>query len=328
MSPNVPCTSTTGLGCSAVGVQLQSFAPGGEIPGATFSCAALAAGNDKAIIKTKIPQSLPFTHWAYPPWPRHQPVFAKICGGQLVLVHPDAMYTHHKVDHEFPGGVPTEISYMVCSVPRCGSSLLCEWLCNTGVAGAPTEFFDPELQRRFSHRWDARSFDAYVEELLRRKTSPNGVFGIKVHWEQLVPILEQTNPGDLFPSLRFVHIGRQDRLRQAISWLRATQTNQWASTHDAVADPVFERGAIDRYLARIDAQERQWEQFFGEEDLTPHRVLYERLVEDPADVVGDALDFVGVSMPGGGVPGPFELERQADETTERWVDEYLEGPQT
>ena len=30
------------------------------------------------------------------------------------------MYTHHKVDHEFPAGVPTHRSYMVCSVPRCG----------------------------------------------------------------------------------------------------------------------------------------------------------------------------------------------------------------
>jgi len=35
MSPNVPCTSTTGAGCCADGTQSQSFAPGGSTPGAS-----------------------------------------------------------------------------------------------------------------------------------------------------------------------------------------------------------------------------------------------------------------------------------------------------
>ena len=143
------------------------------------------------------------------------------------------MYTHHKVDHEYPDGAPTRVSYMVCSVPRSGSSLLCELLCNTEVAGAPTEFFDPELMRRFRERWGATSFDDYIAKLLSKKTSPNGVFGIKVHWRQLHDLLGSSDPAQLFPGLRYVHIRREDVLRQAVSWVRALQTNQWASTHRA-----------------------------------------------------------------------------------------------
>ena len=123
------------------------------------------------------------------------------------------MYTHHKVDHEFPAGVTTRRSYMVCSVPRCGSSLLCELLCNTEVAGAPTEFFDPELMQRFRERWGAATPDEYMDRLIDKKTSPNGLFGIKVHWAQLEPALGDVDPADVFPGLRYVYIHRTDYLR-------------------------------------------------------------------------------------------------------------------
>ena len=42
MSPNVPCTSTTGWGCAADGLQPQSLAPGGETPGSRAACAVPA----------------------------------------------------------------------------------------------------------------------------------------------------------------------------------------------------------------------------------------------------------------------------------------------
>ena len=40
------------------------------------------------------------------------------------------------------------MSYLVCSIPRSGSSLLCELLGGTGLAGAPAEFFHPDKMRR------------------------------------------------------------------------------------------------------------------------------------------------------------------------------------
>src|SRR3954468_249168 len=35
-----------------------------------------------------------------------------------------------------------QASYLVCATPRSGSTLLCEALCNTGVAGRPAEYFE------------------------------------------------------------------------------------------------------------------------------------------------------------------------------------------
>src|SRR4051794_2303635 len=41
---NVPCTSTTGYGCAAVGVQLVGLTPGGSTPGDGLGCSAAAIG--------------------------------------------------------------------------------------------------------------------------------------------------------------------------------------------------------------------------------------------------------------------------------------------
>jgi LPS sulfotransferase NodH len=231
------------------------------------------------------------------------------------------MYTHHKVDHEYPEATPTRLSYMVCSVPRCGSSLLCELLCNTEVAGAPTEFFDPELMGRFRERWGVTSDTDYVAQLLRRKTGPNGVFGMKVHWGQ-IGHLPSADHAALFPALRHIHMRREDVVRQAVSWVRALQTNQWASSHEARADPHFDRGQIDFYLDVIRTEDAAWERYFAERKVVAHRVLYERLVEEPVDTLRAVLDFLELPADAAVTPAPLELEQQADALNDEWVARY------
>ena len=46
---------------------------------------------------------------------------------------------------EQPPVKPTR-SYLVCATPRSGSTLLCEGLESTGVAGRPREYFEEGLQ--------------------------------------------------------------------------------------------------------------------------------------------------------------------------------------
>jgi trehalose 2-sulfotransferase len=207
-------------------------------------------------------------------------------------------------------------------VPRCGSSLLCELLCNTGVAGAPTEFFDPELRRRFQERWGTSSRAEYLVRLLECKTSPNGVFGVKVHWAQLEGMLGDSDPAHVFPGLRYVYIRRADELRQAVSWVRALQTNQWASTHAALAEPRFDREQIDFYLNLIRAQNRSWEAFFARRAVSPHRVSYERLVQEPQETVAQTLAHLGEDTGAVATAAPLTLYQQADALTGEWVARY------
>src|SRR3954447_14199689 len=99
------------------------------------------------------------------------------------------------------------ISYLVCATQRSGSTLLCELLKGTDVAGVPDEYFEalratglPRQPRQYfedpsvadiaerlapvdpgrpEQRGDFEGWFAYA---LQRGTSHNGVFGAKMMW--------------------------------------------------------------------------------------------------------------------------------------------------
>jgi trehalose 2-sulfotransferase len=217
-------------------------------------------------------------------------------------------------------------SYLVCSIPRSGSSLFCELLGNTGLAGAPAEFFHPDKMRVLRRRWEVETLEDYVRELIPRKTSPNGVFGAKAHWGQYHPLFGDSDPRSVLPDPRLVFITRRDRLRQAVSWVRALQTLQWANQDSAQLErpAVYDSEHITRKLGRIDREETAWEQLCERHGIVPERVVYEEFVEDQDATVRALLEALGVEVPADlHLPSPV-LDRQADELTEEWVVRYLE----
>jgi trehalose 2-sulfotransferase len=110
--------------------------------------------------------------------------------------------------------VQPRISYFVCATPRSGSTLLCEALTHTGLAGKPKEYFEasrktglpPRPGDYFKDSRDAGllslvetlnaasssagqqaviSFADYLARVLEEGVTPNGVFGTKIMWGQL-----------------------------------------------------------------------------------------------------------------------------------------------
>ncbi len=110
-------------------------------------------------------------------------------------------------------------SYLVCATQRSGSTLLCELLKDTGVAGSPEEYFEAKAETGLPPhpgdylddlpptgvgiRQDVRpppapehsalhevvDYRTHLERSFRLGTSQNGVFGAKLMWRQL-PELE------------------------------------------------------------------------------------------------------------------------------------------
>ena len=113
--------------------------------------------------------------------------------------------SYDRLSFEFERTEP-RASYLVCSIPRSGSSLLCELLGGTGLAGAPAEFFHPDKMAALQQRWGVEGLDDYLRELFARKTSPNGVFGTKAHWGQYKPLFGEADPRTVLPDPRLVFI--------------------------------------------------------------------------------------------------------------------------
>jgi len=234
------------------------------------------------------------------------------------------MYLHHQFDHVFEGSPPPTISFLVCSLPRSGSSLLCDVLASTELAGAPTEFFDPNHMDALARIWGAHGLDEYLRALLARKTSRNGVFGFKAHYHQIKNTFGDRDLREVFPKLRFVYITRRDRVRQAVSFARAMRTEQWAAHQPARFEPgPFDAAAIGDALEWIEREEALWEELFANMRESPHRLDYEDLVHDVEGSVLAVMRFLGIELPDGlRVPSPT-LERQSDSLSEQWVRRYL-----
>ena len=120
-------------------------------------------------------------------------------------------------------------------------------------------------------------------------------------------------------------ITRRDRLRQAVSWVRALQTLKWERR------PAPGRSArrsstssdITQKLVRIDREEDEWESLFDRYGIEAHRVVYEEFVEAQEQTVREVLDALGVDAPADLHLPPPVLDRQADELSDEWVERYL-----
>jgi LPS sulfotransferase NodH len=105
-------------------------------------------------------------------------------------------------------------SYLICATPRSGSTLLCEALKSTGIAGLPEEYFEalrhsglPRRPQEYfigaqdrtilrhlgelssgdgqparSRLWDRHDYEPFLNWAIGQGTTPNGVFGAKLMW--------------------------------------------------------------------------------------------------------------------------------------------------
>lgn len=236
------------------------------------------------------------------------------------------------------------ISYLICTTPRSGSWLLSEALQATGLAGRPREYFAPELQGEWQQKWGVPAISSYADFAalaIRNGTTSNGVFGSKVHWYQFEHLAFQLrgsngngvhSDADLianaFPNVRYVWLFRRDKVRQAVSYYRASSTGQWWNIQspgdgDSKADSLrFDFRRIDELRNTLLQHESRWRRFFRESRIDPIKISYEDLNRDYQRTTMSVLDAIGVDIPEDLVIARPRLRRQADEMSESWISQY------
>lgn len=227
--------------------------------------------------------------------------------------------------------VPIQVfsNYIICASARSGSNVLCEILSSLDFVGKPEE-----------HLWDPP--DAAPERLIDRwprvrqvGTGDNGVFGIKLMWYQmqrleceLPDVLDMR--GDSLSCVlatalaapKYVYLTRRDRIRQAISLIRAIQSGQWRSMDSSSSTPRYDTASISREVRSLEEEEATWEAFFTRNGVSPYRLTYEELVSTPQEVLAGLLSFLGHDTPITINFSATRHRRQADNVTEEWLHRY------
>lgn len=252
-------------------------------------------------------------------------------------------------DLEWPGRV--ERTVVVTSDARTGSTLLCRALAETGLVGLPREYlhwawFDSgqrvfgspkptpaERRRRLVYRmllrrqwWEFRSIESetlsgYVDELVRRRTSSNGVFALKIHWDNFARQRDQNGFSfEMLPQpISWIHIRRRDLLAQAVSYVKAEQSGVFGITERPPrfsASVHYDDVAILAAYSRFFEGARNWTDFFHQCGVIPVAVAYEELDAYYEGTVSRVLTELG--FPDTPVP-PAVHRRQADEINAAWI---------
>jgi len=208
-------------------------------------------------------------------------------------------------------------SYVVCSMPRCGSGLLCRGLAGTGELGVPLEYFNPDTRGILSERWHCGSgLQRYVEALHSRRSTPSGLFATKVHWDQMSLLRAEAGAGPndysvfetadellelLFPAPLFIRVVRLDLDRQAVSCWQALNSGLWSIGVDEPAGALDEQTPysyedIERCRRLIEAGELCWERLLrarGDDALV---VSFEELTEDFARTIERVAHYISPGL--------------------------------
>ena len=248
---------------------------------------------------------------------------------------------------------------VIASVERTGSTLLCSILRGTLAAGTPVEYLNIHTQNfvRFRNKYGVpmitptrkpisalrkllgrsawrdisyfsqRSYLTYLTRIAEINTTQNGVFGIKMHWNQYKRhMLDQGIDTTYWGvPVRWVRIMRQNEIRQAISFVRASQSESWNSNMEVQREPVYDADAIISALARIADENTQWQKYFVDNNIAPLDITYEQLTRDMDATVRLVMSHIDSHVDT--VPAPL-TKKQSDVTSKEWAERFvLEHPE-
>jgi LPS sulfotransferase NodH len=249
--------------------------------------------------------------------------------------------------------VPSYESFIVCTSPRSGSTLLCKLLAATGKSGKPDSHFHSPSVSDWTRNYSIAAEDFHTEcELLSaifmaardRGTGSTSMFGLRMqghsfdYFMQKLRVLHESYACDserihaAFGKTLFIHLSRKDKLDQAISYVKAAQSGLWHIAADGTElerlsvhqEPVYDEKAIAHQCAKLSDMDKRWESWFIGEGLDPLRVQYNDLSDNPIGVVCEVLHRLGIDPE---IARGLELPiaRLADATNKSWAKKYREG---
>ncbi|WP_420411491.1 Stf0 family sulfotransferase [Roseibium sp.] len=243
--------------------------------------------------------------------------------------------------------MPTYQSYVLCTSPRSGSTLCCRLLKASGAAGDPQSYFHKPSVSSWqaelgvvpdpSHS-DREALKAVFATARQKGTANTGLFGLRLQrhsfeyfFKKLADFHPQL-PSDRarfeaeFGTTLFIHLTRQDKIQQAVSYVKAQQTGLWHQAPDgtelerlsAPQDPVYDPEALRSTYDQFLKYDQDWSDWFAKEKITPYRVTYDQLSADPQGTLREILRALGKD-PVAGEGGDPGIAKLADATNRDWA---------
>lgn len=251
----------------------------------------------------------------------------------------DGITTGYEDRFDFPAyGSAPPIRYLLASVPRAGSTWLSHQLWATGCLGAPLEYLNFEPGGHGSSAThNPAAQDVVWRRSLQFRTSPNGVYGLKV-FPAMLHDLQQSNPKLLTEVMRFmagpesprkmVRLRRRDRDAHAISLARASLSGIWRKEQEDIGvqpEPGFSEVAVQRCRRSLDHQDAAWDAMCADLRITPLDLWFEDALTNPSQTIAKVGDYLGFAVDSTAAITVPAIEQQAQDGPREWARKLAGG---
>ena len=247
----------------------------------------------------------------------------------------DSVETGYEDKFDFPHrSAPPERVYTLATIPRTGSTYVSHVLWQSGCLGAPLEYLNFLAGSPFGFaNGQFEKQTALWRSVLHRRTSPNGVFGVKCFSTQLRE-LQQAHPqlllevfATLFAKGRGAHVvrlKRRDGVAHAISYARAALSGVWRKEQEAPDGTAAEysAAAVDHARTLIDREEADWDLLFKDVGVEPLTLWYEDVLADPKAAVRAVAALLEVELDPAAVIAVPPIEKQSEQDSKLWAERY------
>lgn len=217
-------------------------------------------------------------------------------------------------------GVPTR-TLVIASTPRSGSHMLGHSMIETGAMGRPFEYCNPANLKRWQNMFGTKGLRDTLQRLMEARTTPNGVFAIKLHLNHFNSLGGLEAIDEIFPAPKVIRILRGNILKQAVSITMAQQTGVWISGQRSNGlKPRYSYGKIRHNLSGLAMDNAMWDETLaGREVLT---VEFTQVASDTGRVLRDIAEFAGIDLDPGSLPERPPTKAQATSLSDEWVHRY------
>lgn len=205
----------------------------------------------------------------------------------------------YQFSRDLDGQIPVtpQRTLIIASTPRCGSHMLGHSLLKTGCFGAPFEYLNQRNLARWKQILRTSGLQDTLGALMKRRTSKNGVFAIKLHHSHTRHFADPKAMYALFPDPHFVQIERSDLLAQAISYSKARQTGVWIQGQKGNGRQAsYDALDIESCLESIVHQRASWDYEIASLGAPNLKVSFADAVDDIGKVVGRIAELLDVPL--------------------------------
>jgi LPS sulfotransferase NodH len=223
-------------------------------------------------------------------------------------------------------GTPRPV-LMVAMTARTGSTLLMGGLSQALNLGNPadmTEIFNSrEILPWYKNNRNLQSFAQILQSYYSRSAS-HIVF--KTNWQDFAFFKDHI--GVMFPNLKMLYLDRISIEAQAVSVVKAMESNVWHTASDTEIqnqrdkaediESKFDLVRICRTIGTIAAEKANWERLFFDSGREPVRLIYEGFSEDLQMGINRVATAIGIDASTLPRVRPY-FKKLSDSVNDNWV---------